>query len=415
MKTNQPHFSHTCANGLKVIAEKKSHSSSIALSLLVPIGAAYEKQDKKGSANLLIDMFFKGAGSWNNVELSTQYEDIGVRKGFSSGIEVSTFSMAMLPENFSKALSILRTNILEPSLPESELENVKSIAFQDLKSIEDEPSSFVMQELVKEFYPSPHNSSQIGNAEGIKNTSIDDIKNLYNERFKPSNSILAISGNFNWEEIITVIEKEFSDWKGESGKLETGKVREKSFIRHIERDTSQVQIAIAYPSLTNSHDDLYVAKVANSVLSGGMAGRLFVEVREKRGLVYNVSSSHSSNRLYGAVFASAGTTPENAQETFDVMLEQLSSLEQGATEDELKRAKADLKSKLIMRSDLNSSRVSSIINDTWNLERVRSLEELKTGIDSVKSEDIIRYSKEFRLNPLTVLSLGKKSISYEIL
>ena len=146
-----------------------------------------------------------------------------------------------------------------------------------------------------------------------------------------------------------------------------------------------------------------------------MAGRLFVEVREKRGLVYNVSSSHSSNRLYGAVFASAGTTPENAQETFDVMLEQLSSLEQGATEDELKRAKADLKSKLIMRSDLNSSRVSSIINDTWNLKRVRSLEELKTGIDSVTSEDIIRYSKEFRLNPLTVLSLGKKSISYEIL
>ena len=415
MNNNQTHFEHTFSNGLKILAEKKSHSSSIALSLLVPIGAAYEDKDKKGSANLLVDMFSKGAGAWNNVELSTQYEDIGVRKGFSSGIEVSTFSMAMLPENFSKALSILRTNILDPKLPESELENVKSIALQDLKSIEDEPSSFVMQELVKEFYPNPHNSSQIGKAEGIKNTKVEDIKNLYNLRFKPSNSILAISGNFNWEEILETIEKEFSDWKGESSKLEAKNIREKSLIRHIERETSQVQIAIAYPSLTNSHKDLYVAKVANAVLSGGMAGRLFVEVREKRGLVYNVSSSHSSNRLYGAVFASAGTTPENAQETFDVMLEQLSSLKDGASEDELQRAKADLKSKLIMRADLNSARVSSMINDYWNLKKIRSLEEIKAGIEAVKSEDIIRYAKEFSLNPLTVLSLGKKSISYEIL
>ena len=137
--------------------------------------------------------------------------------------------MAMLPENFKKALSILKINILEPKLPNEELDNVKSIAFQDLKSIEDEPSSYIMQELVKEFYPGPHNSSQIGNVEGIKNTTISDLQNLYNLRFKPSNAIIAVSGNFNWEEIVEAIEKEFSDWKGESKKLEAGKLRTSLF------------------------------------------------------------------------------------------------------------------------------------------------------------------------------------------
>jgi len=415
MNTNQNYLKHKCANGLTIIAEQKAHSSSIALSLLVPIGAAYEKEDKKGTANLLIDMFSKGAGKWSNVELSEQYENIGVRKGFSSGIEVSTFSMAMLPENFNKALKIFKTNILEPTLPEAELKNVKSIALQDLKSIEDEPSSYIMQQLVKDFYPSPHNSSQFGSIEGVNSVGIDDIKELYSKRFNPSDSIIAVSGNFNWKQIVKEIEKEFSTWSGESQRLKAKEIRDKSLIKHIERETSQVQIAMAYPSLGNKHEDYYVAKVANGILSGGMAGRLFVEVREKRGLVYNVSSSHSSNRLYGAVFASAGTTPENAQETFDVMLEQLKSLENGVGEDELTRSIADLKSKLVMRADLNGSRVSSIIHDWWNIGRVRSLDEIVTGINKVSSDDIIRYAKTFGTEPLTVLSLGKKSISYEIL
>ncbi|MCB0323988.1 MAG: insulinase family protein [Bdellovibrionales bacterium] len=179
----------------------------------------------------------------------------------------------------------------------------------------------------------------------------------------------------------------------------------------MERDTSQVQIALAFPSVAIEHPDYYTARVAVGVLSGGMAGRLFVEVREKRGLVYRVSASHSAARGRAAVFASAGTTPENAEETLAVMLRELRNMKEGASDEELKRAKADLKSRLIMQSELSSVRASAMVNDWWNLKRLRTLEEIKAAIDKVTSADISRHFEEHPFEPATLVTLGPKALS----
>jgi predicted Zn-dependent peptidase len=141
-----------------------------------------------------------------------------------------------------------------------------------------------------------------------------------------------------------------------------------------------------------------------------MAGRLFVEVREKRGLVYRVGSSHNASRGRAGVFASAGTTPENAEETLAVMLSEIRGLSSGASDDELQRAKADLKSRLIIQSESSSSRASTLINDWWNLKRVRTLEEIRQGIDAVTSADIEKYYQEVPVSPITLVTLGTKSL-----
>jgi predicted Zn-dependent peptidase len=386
------------------------HVSSLAVSLLVPFGSAIDPDGKEGTASILTEFFSKGAGSWNAKELSGEYENLGIHKSQSAGTEVSMFSMAMLAENLPRALELLRIQVLEPTFPEEELAPVKLLALQDLKAIEDEPSALAMQHLTKNFYPEPFNRSQLGTVDGISAISLESLKEHYSKQFVPDPAVISFAGNFVWEDIVAAVEKEFGAWTGSTKLLPIGSFRSNDFVTHVPKDTSQVQIALAYPSVSYDDDHYYAARVANGVLSGGMSGRLFVEVREKRGLVYGVSSSHSAARGRAGVFASAGTTPENADETLEVMLEQLRGVGDGVSDKELARAKADLKSRLIMQSESTSARSSALINDWWNLGRLRTLSEIKAGVEGVTSSDIVAYYKECPPKPITLVALGPKSL-----
>jgi len=401
---------HQLGNGITLVGEEMDSVSSAAFSILVPMGAASDPQGFEGSATVLAEMYNKGAGSWNSKELSAAFEEIGVQRNHSAGIEVSVFSGAMLGENLTKAMDLYSKVLLEPRLPENELESVRQLAFQDLKALEDEPASKAMSELAKIFYPSPFGRSQLGTEEGIAAITIDSLKEYYSANFLPSDVIISVAGKFDWDELLKVVEDRYGGWSGAKDRLDVPPIDTEDKVHHIERDTSQLQIALAYPSVPIDHKDYYTARVAVGVLSGGMAGRLFVEVREKRGLVYRVSASQSAARGRAAVFASAGTTPENGEETLMVMIKELQNLKEGVSEEELNRAKADIKTRLIMQTELSSMRAAAAINDWWNIGRLRATDEIKEGIDAVTSDDIVRHSVEYPVSSVSLVTLGSKAL-----
>ncbi len=410
MAQKQAFYIHKLANGMTLLGEEIEHVSSAAISVLVPMGSALDPLGGEGASALLGELYNKGAGPWNAQELSDQFESIGLEKSHSSGIEVSVFSGACLAENLIKGLELLSVMLLEPRLAQEELESVKQLALQDLKALEDEPSSKVMSELAQEFYPYPFGRSQLGTKEGIEALTIEALREFYEKYFVPSHAILAVAGKFNWDELTKVVEARFGGWSGQGARLEVGSLGSSNKTRHLERSTSQVQIALAYPSVSFEHPQYYAARVGVSILSGGMSGRLFIEVREKRGLVYRVSASHSAAKNRAAIFASAGTTPENAQQTLQVMLGELSRVGQNISDEELGRAKADLKSRLIMQSELTSVRAPTLVNDWWNLGALRSLEEIKAGIEAVSIADIAAYAENWPVAPITLATLGPKKL-----
>lgn len=401
---------HQLPSGVTLLGEQMDAVSSAAFSILVPMGAATDPDGQEGAATILAEMYNKGAGPWGSRELSQQFEDIGVQRSHNSGIEVSIFSGAMLGENLLKALELYSVVLFQPHFPESELDSVKQLALQDLKALEDEPASKVMSELAREFYPYPFGRSQLGTEEGIAAITIDSLRRHYQDYLVPNNALIAVAGKFDWAAVKKLVEDRFGAWQGKKDRLVVGEFSPENKTCHLQRETSQLQIALAYPSVSFEHPGYYAAKVAVSVLSGGMAGRLFVEVREKRGLVYRISASHSAARNRAAVFASAGTTPDNAEETLSVMLAELKRVARDISDDELGRAKADLKSRLIMQSELSSVRAAALVNDWWNMGRLRTLEEIKTGIDAVTAEDIARYVECYPVSPVTLATLGPKKL-----
>lgn len=401
---------HKFSNGITLLGEQMQGVSSAACSILVPYGAARDPKDKLGISNILAEMFQKGAGSYDTRELSSEFEKIGAQLSYSTGTEVSVFSVVLLAENLEKALELYATKLLEPRFPESELESIRQIALQELASLEDEPASKAAVELQKNFYPEPFGRSHLGTKESVSALGIQSIKDFYSANFLPANSIIGVAGKFDWQQVIATIEKHFSSWNGGQELLKIAEVPSKSKALHIAKDAAQVQIALAYPSARHLDPEYYSAKVAVGVLSGGMAGRLFIEVREKRGLVYRVSASHSAARGRAGIFAYAGTTPENAEETLSVIRKELAGLVDGVSEDELNRAKADLKSRIIMQGESSSMRASSLVNDWWNMGKVRTLDEVKRAIDEVQISDVAAYAKKFPPQAITLISLGSKEL-----
>jgi predicted Zn-dependent peptidase len=180
---------------------------------------------------------------------------------------------------------------------------------------------------------------------------------------------------------------------------------------HIDSDSSQMQIVFASPSVRFNQEGYYDGKLAVSVLGASMFGRLFVEVREKRGLCYSVYARHGSTIDYGTITAYVGTTPERAQESLDVLLKELHGLKGTVTEDELERARTNLKASLIMGEESPGARAGSNAQDWWLIKRIRPLSEINAAIDKVTVSSVDEFLSTYPFKPCSILTLGKHALS----
>ncbi|HZR39515.1 MAG TPA: insulinase family protein, partial [Ktedonobacteraceae bacterium] len=174
------------------------------------------------------------------------------------------------------------------------------------------------------------------------------------------------------------------------------------------REGKQEHLALMAPFPRYTDPDYYAAMVIAEVLGGNMASRLFVEVREKRGLVYGVSAGLAGNKSIGAMRIYAGTTPEQGRECLQVIVNELHKLEQeGITSDELERAKVQLKSENIMRSEGSGARMGANARSWWYEHRVKTVQEVKDAIDAVTQEQVLNVLRRFSpLNPLALAAIG---------
>ena len=168
---------------------------------------------------------------------------------------------------------------------------------------------------------------------------------------------------------------------------------------------------MASPSVKFGEPDYYDGKIAISLLGASMFGRLFVEVREKRGLCYSVYARHGANNSYGTVTAYVGTTPERAQESLDVLVNEMNGLRGTVRDDELERAKTNLKAALVMGEESPGSRAASNATDWWLLKRVRPLSEINNAIDRVTKESVDRFLDRHPFSPCSILTLGQAELS----
>jgi predicted Zn-dependent peptidase len=404
----------TLTNGLTVIVEEMPHVESVAYDLMIPGGVILDNERRIGASLVLAELTSRGAGGLRAEELSNAFDICGIRHGESAGHDRYIYSGTLLSSHLEEALRLVALMVTKPNFPENELEGIKKLLIQDIAALEDNPTRKAIHELSARYYPQPYDRSSLGTLEGIEAASISDLRSEWRSLFRPEGAVLSIAGKVSAATVHKLVEQTFGDWHGKAAKIPAlGKLPRHQNI-HIESESAQLQIALAYPSAPFGHPLYYASKVCASILSGGMFGRLFIEVREKRGLCYSVFARHSATKYYGTMLVYAGTTPERAHETLQVLTAELQKVIGSVEREELSRAKANLKASLVIGEESSGARAGSNASDWWLDKRVRTLDEIKAGIDTVDSALVDRCMKEFSSRSYMLLTLGSKRLEVQV-
>ena len=403
-------FHHTWPNGLTLLAEPMPHVRSATLYFLVPAGCAYEPADRPGLSGLLSEMMTRGAGARDNEQLSLAFDNLGIDRGGSAGILNMSFSGAGLARNFPAALDLFADILCEPHLPADDLPYAQAQALQDLQALEDSPQDLVLQELRRCYFPAPLNRDPGGTKEGVVAVTPGELRQQHTRLLRPNGTILAVAGNIDWVQLKDIVGARLADWERKP-EIVLDVQPDRPHSSHVKKDTQQTQITVAFPSATMTDSDYFAARGAVGVLASGMSSRLFTEVREKRGLVYAVSAMHETFRDRGTLIGYAAARPERAQETLDVLIGEMRRLREGIEPDELDRVKAGLKTALIMQQESTAARAGSIARDWYYLGRVRSFDEIQSGIDGLSEAAIQDHLDRRPLTNPTVVTLGPAELA----
>lgn len=408
-----PTYISTLPNGLTLVAESIPGVRSAAFVLLLPAGAVTDPEGQEGMATLLEGLVYRGAGSRNARALSDALDSLGVQRSGGAELEQASFGAAMLADDLEAALALYADIVRRPHLPADQLSAERDLALKKLDRLNDSPAEKLFLHLRETYFTSPHRRTPLGTREGLLAITPEDVRADHARRYRPDGAILAVAGKVDWSRLQRVVEEQFGDWEGSAPPIPAPIAQTSPQYRHIPQETAQEQIGVAYPSAGLGEPGYADARMAIEVLSGGMSGRLFTEVRERRGLVYSVRASHTSLKGAGVVFAYAGTTPERSQETLEVLLAELQRIAQGVTEEEVERARVGLLSALVMQGEASRARAQSIARDIYLLGRVRSLEEIRTTFSRVTPESIVAHLRERPPGNFTVVTLGPRMLSWQ--
>jgi len=400
---------HKLSNGMTLVCEPMGDVSSSAFVFQVPAGVARDQEKLTGTATVLTELLFRGAGEMDNRRLNEQLDGLGLQRHEAVASLHCSFAGALVGEQLLSALELYAEVLRRPMLAGDQFELCRKLALQGLDSLEDDPRQRISLLAQEQFLPDPFGRPAPGKREELRELTCDEVKSQWARCFSPAGTILAIAGKFDFERVKEKVEQLFGEWAGQApGEPGRGQCRSGFYHRH--HEGAQVHISVMYPSVACGDEDYYEALAAVAVLSGGMGSRLFTEVREKRGLCYAVGASHQVIGGYGLVRCYVGSSPDRAQEALDVTLGELGKLAEGIRQEELDRAKVGLRASLVMEGESTHARALGCASDYYHLGRVRSLEEIEEAIQSLTVSEVVDHVKRFKPGNFMVTTIGPKEL-----
>ena len=401
---------HILKNGMVLLGEPMKAVSSVAFGFMLPAGVSLIPDGCCGATNVISDWIFRGAGDKNNRALGDALDGLGLHRESSVGSSHITIGAALESGNLARAIDLYADIILRAKLEDEQFEPARQLAIDDVLGLDDDPRQKVMLKLRERFYPYPLGRSTAGEIPELKALTAEKTKQIIKDNFNLSQTIFSVAGKYDFDAVVRQIEDFFeTGQKKDSEPIKTSSGSSK--YTHIPNDGAQVHIGIAVKTVRPTDKDYYNARMAVSILSGGMSARLFTEVREKRGLCYAVGARYHALKEAAGITCYAGTTPDKAQETLDVIIAEFNRLIEGFSEEEIKIAKAGLKSSLILQSESSSSRAGAIAGDYYMLGKVRSLDEIKKKIEATSVDSVLAFLRNNKFRDFTIVTIGPKEVT----
>ena len=393
-----------------LLGEQIENIHSVSFQFLLPAGASLLPQECCGAGAVISDWLFRGTGNRSSRELVEAIDRLGVHRHASASSHHLYLNGSLEASNLSSVLNLYADVILNPKLAKDQFELSRQLATGELQGLNDDPRQKTMVLLYEKFYPDPFGRPAVGKLDQLQTLPFEKTATIAKKMFDPSRTLFSISGNYDFDAVCKQIESLFDTQHNHGLNPQKPFFKEKNY-SHFPSEGAQVHIGLMTPTPTMASEGYYELAAAVSILSGSMSSRLFTEVREKRGLCYAVGASYKTLKDYAGVSCYAGTTPDKAQQTLDVILKQFRALKEGITEDELQRAKVGLKTSLIMQSESSSARSSGIAADYFLLGRVRDLVEIREKIEALTVDSVLGYLNKHPFKDFTAVTIGPNEVT----
>jgi len=395
---DQQYCKTTLGNGLRILSAPMPGTRSVSVSLYVGAGSRYETPSEAGLSHLLEHLLFKGSEKRPSAQLiSETIDSVGGVMNAGTDRELTVYYAKVARPHFQRAADVLADMIRHPLIEAAEIEKERKVVIEELASIEDSPAQLVDVLLDATMWPDqPLGRDVAGTEESVNGLTREATLDYMHRQYIPNNIVVAVAGAVDHAEIVDFFSDALGDWNQGSPSrwfpAIDGQTAPRARVQY--KRTEQAHIEIAVHALSNQDPDRFAVDLISIILGEGMSSRLFMELREKRALCYDVHSYASHYLDTGAFAVYTGVDPKKTVEATGALLEQLALVrDSGVSDEELHKAKELSKGRLLLRME-DTRNVSGWIGGQEMLNGfVRTPDEVVELVDAVTSDDIRRIAK----------------------
>jgi predicted Zn-dependent peptidase len=396
-------------NGLTLVTEAMPHVRSVAIGVWLKRGSRHETPGQSGISHFIEHMVFKGTRTRSAEVIAAQVDSIGGHMDAFTAKEYAAFHLKVLDEHLPLACELLGDIVLNPLFDPTEMAKEKKVIFEEINMVEDTPDDLVMENLTEAFWPDhPLGRPILGTKKSVSSFKRAELAAFFKAVYRPANILISAAGHLEHKATSELIHRHFGALAAGGRRQNGGPPKPASrIVARSKKELEQVHLCLGTPSYPQGHRDRYGLYIMNTVLGGSMSSRLFQNVREKRGLVYSISSGVTAYSDAGILTVYAGTSLDSVDQVVRLVVEELRRMKgDRLPADELRRAKDHLKGSLMLSLENTGSRMSHLARQEIYFGRRFSLDEVLAGIESVGADDVQRVSSEIFSGGLSLSILG---------
>jgi predicted Zn-dependent peptidase len=390
---------HTLSNGLRVLTAPLPHAQSVACYIMLAAGSRYEDAGNRGIAHFAEHMFFKGTEKRPTArDLSMEVDKIGGEFNAFTSKEYTGYYIRCAGEQRDVALDVLVDMLRNSKFDSDEVEREKGVIIEEMNMYVDTPRDYissVYEELL--FGSNPLGWETLGTKETIKAATRQTFLDYLGHWYTPQRIVVGVSGMIG-DDLLPTLEGLLGDMSGNgSGAPVPAQVESSSEPKvHVHRkDSDQANVCLGVPSYPVDHPDRYALQLLGTVLGTGMSSRLFLEVRERRGLAYYVYAFNASFTDAGTLFSQAGVDLQRAEEAVEVIATEFRKLaEEAVPAEELEKARALAKGRFVLQTESPNGLIMFGLRREVLEGRAAEPTEVLAGLDAVTADDVLRVAQD---------------------